>query len=73
MRKPIEPNREKLRELRVGMTFSNLNELSRFVDLPITNQTGYQILMREFVLLKAGVEIEREGHKIVITAINLKE
>lgn len=72
MRIDLKPNMNKLKELEVGMTFQNLNELCEFVGLAKTNKTGYQILKREFALLKAGVEFERQGHKIIIVAINLK-
>ena len=72
MRMELKPKMNKLKELRIGMTFANLDELCEFVGLPKTNKTGYQILKSEFALLKAGVEIERQGHKITIVAINLK-
>lgn len=74
MRMEIKPNMNKLRKLEVGMIFSTMDELCEFVGLPRVNgkTTGYQLLKREFALLKAGVEIERQGHKIIIVDINLK-
>ena len=68
----LQVDKDKLKDLEVGMEFANIDDLCVFVGLPKSNKTGYQILMREFLLLKAGVEIERKGYRVVITNINLK-
>jgi hypothetical protein len=71
-RKDLELNREALEQLEVGMEFSNLDYLMEMLGIEKSNGTGYQILLREYALLKAGVEIERNGHRIIIVNINLK-
>ena len=54
------------------MEFNTLDELMSELGVEKSNGTGYQVLLREYALLKAGVEIERNGYRIIITAINLK-
>ena len=71
-RNELQVDKEKLKKLRVGMIFANIDDLCVFVGLPKSNRTGYQILMREYLLLNAGVEIEREGYRVIIKEINLK-
>lgn len=71
-RNELQVDKEKLKNLKVGMIFANIDDLCVFVGLPKSNRTGYQILMREYLLLKAGVEIEREGYRVIIKDINLK-
>lgn len=71
-RKDLQLNREALEQLEVGMEFSNLDDLMEILGIGKSNGTGYQILLREHALLKAGVEIERNGHRIIIINVNLK-
>lgn len=71
-RKELELNKIALQQLEVGMEFNTLDELMSELGVEKSNGTGYQVLLREYALLKAGVEIERNGYRIIITAINLK-
>lgn len=71
-RKELELDKIALQQLKVGMEFNTLDELMLELGIEKSNGTGYQILLREYALLKAGVEIERNGYHVIITAINLK-
>ena len=71
-RKELKLNKIALQQLEVGMEFNTLDELMSELGVEKSNGTGYQVLLREYALLKAGVEIERNGYRIIITAINLK-
>lgn len=71
-RKELELDKIALQQLEVGMEFNTLDELMSELGVEKSNGTGYQVLLREYALLKAGVEIERNGYRIIITAINLK-
>lgn len=71
-RKELQLDKIALQQLKVGMEFENLDELMLGLGVEKSNGTGYQILLREYALLKAGVEIERNGYHVIITAINLK-
>ena len=71
-RKELELNRDALQQLEVGMEFENLDALMMQLGVEKSNGTGYQVLLREYALLKAGVEIERNGYHVIITNINLK-
>lgn len=71
-RKELELDKIALQQLKVGMEFENLDELMLELGVEKSNGTGYQILLREYALLKAGVEIERNGNHVIIIDINLK-
>ena len=71
-RKELELDKIALQQLKVGMEFENLDELMLELGVEKSNGTGYQILLREYALLKAGVEIERNGNHVIIIGINLK-
>ena len=71
-RKELQLDKIALQQLKVGMEFESLDELMFGLGVEKSNGTGYQILLREYALLKAGVEIERNGYHVIITAINLK-
>lgn len=71
-RKELQLDKIALQQLKVGMEFESLDELMLGLGVEKSNGTGYQILLREYALLKAGVEIERNGYHVIITAINLK-
>jgi hypothetical protein len=71
-RKDLVLDKTGLKQLEVGMEFSNLDDLMEILGIEKSNGTGYQILLREYALLKAGVEIERNGNHVIIVDINLK-
>lgn len=71
-RKDLVLDKTGLKQLEVGMEFSNLDDLMEMLGIEKSNGTGYQILLREYALLKAGVEIERNGNHVIIVDINLK-
>ena len=69
MKREFNIDTDKVKQLEVGMVFKNMDDLSVFVGMPVGSKTGYELLLKEFILLKNGVEIERKGHKIIITNI----
>jgi hypothetical protein len=71
-RKDLVLDKTGLKQLEVGMEFNNLDDLMEILGIEKSNGTGYQILLREYALLKAGVEIERNGNHVIIVDINLK-
>ena len=47
MRMELKPKMNKLKELRIGMTFANLDELCEFVGLPNTERRNVEDEQRE--------------------------